>query len=54
MNPMSKAIVSGDFQATDTIQVTFEDDNLVFKCIPGDRHPDEDAPVGSVQQIASS
>jgi ATP-dependent Clp protease ATP-binding subunit ClpB len=40
MNPMSKAIVSGNFQASDTIQVDLIDDELVFKCIPGEREED--------------
>jgi ATP-dependent Clp protease ATP-binding subunit ClpB len=40
MNPMSRAIVSGNFMAGDTIRVGLENDELVFQHIPGP--PDED------------
>ena len=42
MNPMSRAIVSGNFIAGDTIRVGLENDELVFQHIPGPPEEDEE------------
>jgi ATP-dependent Clp protease ATP-binding subunit ClpB len=42
MNPMSRAIVAGDFHARDTICVDVEDDNLIFERIPAPPEEEED------------
>jgi hypothetical protein len=48
MNPMSRAIVAGDFGPRDTIAVDVQDDNLVFARIPAppleDDEPGYDGP----------
>ena len=50
MNPMSKAIVSGNFQPSDTISVDLVNDELVFQCIPGAREGEENAARAQIPQ----
>ena len=40
LNPMSRAIVSGNYGPGDTVEVDVEGDDIVFERIPG---PDPDA-----------
>jgi ATP-dependent Clp protease ATP-binding subunit ClpB len=42
MNPMSGAILSGNYEAGDTIKVTLQGDNLAFECIPGESEQEDD------------
>ena len=41
LNPMSKAIVSGNYSAGDTIRVDTEDENITFERIPAPETEEE-------------
>ncbi len=52
LNPMSSAIVSGGYEAGDTVRVDVEDEHLVFERIPAP--PEGGASAGAPKQIGVS
>ena len=52
LNPMSKAIVSGNYGPRDTVKVDVEGDDITFERVPGpDPDADGDGPPGPAVQI---